>query len=182
MTNKQKGTKMSLRELEQDQIDQADLVFLNEITGKIGRMTEHVDNQVNILIGFASAIFLFTVNGYLTYHEYPMLVLAGFAAASICVGLIAIHPFRFLRKRGTVESIMYEKKITSCKAASEYEAILQETMASRDRIIHEYSIEIYNRHRYYYQPKRRMYALTRNLLMIGIALTVVAFIIDWLIK
>jgi len=55
-------------------------------------------------------------------------------------------------------------------------------MASRDRIIHEYSIEIYNRHRYYYQPKRRMYALTRNLLMIGIALTVVAFIIDWLIK
>ena len=182
MTNKQKGTKMSLRELEQDQIDQADLVFLNEITGKVGTMTEHIDNQVNILIGFASAIFLFTVNGYITYREYPMLVLTLFAAASICVGLVAIHPFRFLRKRGGVESIMYGKKITACKEPGEYEVILKETMASRDKLIHEYAIEIYNRHKYYYQPKRRLYALTRNILTLGIALTVVAFVIDWLIK
>lgn len=173
---------MSIKDLDERKADEADLAFLNEITGKIGTMTEHIDNQVNILIGISSAIFLFSVNGYISYSRYPILILAIFAAASTCVGLVAIHPFRFMRKRGSVESIMYGKKVTGCKDASEYEEILQETMDSRDKIIHEYSIEIYNRHKYYYQPKRRLYTLTRNVLMLGIILSIVTFVAEWLIN
>jgi hypothetical protein len=180
--NKQKGTKMSLEQLEERQIDQSDLEFLNEITGKVGNMSEHIDNQVNILIGFASAIFLFTINGYVTGQKYPILILAVFAAASICIGLVAIHPFRFLRRRGKIESIMSGKKITACKDASVYEAMLHEVMSTRDKIIHEYSIEIFNRHKYYYEPKRKLYTLTRNVLMAGILLGILTFVANWLIN
>jgi len=146
--------------------------ILTGIVDKTTKLIQHLDTQTNILIGISSAIFVFMTAG-LKYGSLntSLLVLGIFSATAALVGLFAIHPPRFMRKRGQKESVMYNKEIGSFQSHTTYKKKLEKVFGSRDEILNQYSMEIYNLAKYYYQPKRRIFKLSRNILLTGIILS-----------
>src|SRR3990167_7052656 len=144
----------------------ATIRFLNGILEKRDTFARHIDSQVQILIGLSSATFLFSGSN----------LLGTFAALAALVGLLAIHPPRFMRKRGQNESLMYNKKISSFASSSKYEEELRRVVGDQDALIKQYSIEIYNLSKYYYQPKRKLFRISRNLYFAGIGLSLTLLI------
>ena len=100
-----------------------------------------------------------------------------FAGASALVGLLAVHPPRFMRKRGQPESLLYKKKIESFSSPAEYEKAVLLAMKTPAKTREQYAIEIYNLCKYYYSPKRKLFHVSRKLLFVGIALSLVTFLI-----
>jgi len=157
----------------------ATIRFLNGILEKRDTFARHIDSQVQILIGLSSATFLFSGSNLLGKEpgvEIAWLVLGTFAALAALVGLLAIHPPRFMRKRGQNESLMYNKKISSFASSSKYEEELRRVVGDQDALIKQYSIEIYNLSKYYYQPKRKLFRISRNLYFAGIGLSLTLLI------
>ena len=58
-----------------------------------------------------------------------------------------------------------------------YTTAMVETVRSQAKVVEQCSVELYNISRYYYIPKRRLYRIARNLLMIGIIVALVAFVL-----
>jgi len=139
---------------------------------------QHIDRQTNILIGISSAIFLFTA-GWIQSGEAELflIILAIFAGLSSLAALFAIHPTRFMRKRGQEESLLYNKKIVSFEFAKDYGSQLDEISLDRDKMIEQYSLEIYNLYKYYYRPKRKLFNLSRNILICGVFVGLLVFVV-----
>lgn len=153
--------------------------FLEELIEKSYQFVLNLDSQTNILVGVSSAIFLFSVSRFLEVtQDVTFLVLAVFAAASALVGLFAIHPPRFMRKRGQEESLMYHKHIVGFRSPKEYARELLKVIGNKNRITEEFATEIYNVSKYYYRPKRKLFHLARNLLLLGILASAAAFIVQ----
>lgn len=142
------------------------------ILDKTTKLIQHLDTQTNILIGISSAIFVFMTAG-LKYGSLntSLLVLGVFSATAALVGLFAIHPPRFMRKKGQKESVMYNKAIGNFQSHTIYKKKLEKIFGSRDEILDQYAMEIYNLAKYYYQPKRKIFKLSRNILLTGIILS-----------
>ena len=163
------------------ELNACSIQFLDELLQKSYQFAQHLDTQTDILVGVSSAIFLFSLSRFLDAKgEIPFLILAVFTGLSSLVGLFAIHPPRFMRKRGQEESLMYHKHIMSFSSPAEYGRQLLSVIDDEDRIIKEYATEIYNVSKYYYRPKRRLFHVARNLLMTGILLGFVSFMIELL--
>ncbi len=92
------------------------------------------------------------------------------AGISALVALFAVHPPRFMRKRGQKESLLYNKNISSFSSFKEYAQEIKKVTTDKDAMIEQYAIEIYNLARYYYNPKRKLFHLSRNILIIGFIL------------
>lgn len=153
--------------------------FLEGIVQKHYSFSQHLDNQVNILVGVSTAIFLFSLSQFLDGHAgKPFLVLAITSGFTLLVGLFAIHPPAFMRKRGQEESISYNKKIAAYKSSKEYWKEVRRVIADKDEIVRQYATETYNVSKFYYRPKRKLFHLARNILVIGILATLLAFIIE----
>lgn len=151
--------------------------FSNGILDKTGKLIQHVDTQTNILIGISSAIFVFVASTMRNGQINLPLVLLGFFSAATCLcGLFAIHPPRFMRKKGQKESLMYTGEISRCKTDLEYCKKIKAVLENRDKVLMQYSKEIYNLSKYYYRPKRKIFKFSRNLLLIGIILSLLSIV------
>jgi len=160
--------------------DSVSFFFLSGILQKSGNFARHMDNQTNILVGLSFGIFILSVSQAITESELislPLLILAIFSLASALTALFAVIPPRIMRKRGQKESLFYNKEIASFKSSDHYEKELSKVCYDFNRIIHQYALELYNLSNYYYQPKRRLFKCSRNLLLLGIFLSLAAMII-----
>jgi hypothetical protein len=152
--------------------------FLNAVVDKTNTLIHQVDTQSNILISIGTAVFLFSANRYATDKYLYLLALSFFSSLSMVVGLFAVHPPRFMRKKSQKESMMYSKTITSYGNPSNYSKELSDIIGNRDKMIEQYSTELFNLCTYYYRPKRDLFKLSRNLLLTGIILGLLLFLAD----
>jgi hypothetical protein len=152
------------------------LVFLNGVLGKATEVILHFDIQTNILIGISTAISAFAVTN-IKNNGVVFSMLAIFSIISVVFGLYAVHPPKFLRKKGQRESLLYNKKISDFKNSTEYANELKKIIDDKDSLIDEYSNEIYNIYKYHYRPKRSLFKISRNFLIIGILFSILAAMI-----
>jgi hypothetical protein len=146
---------------------------------RASNFSQHIDTQTNILLGICMAIFTFSVARFAADGMNWMLgILGGFSSVAALVCLFAIHPPSFMRKRGQRESLMYNKKITGFESHLKYSGALDKLFGDEDSIIKEYSSEIYNIYKYYYQPKRKLFKAARTILISGIVVSLVFFILN----
>jgi len=163
-------------------VSSADVLILNSILQKIIDLVIHVDTQINIMMVFSSAIFLFSTaklydaNGRLPLYIITLVVFSGL---SIIVSLMAIHPPRFMRKKGQKESMFYHRRVQGFPSADQYVRELSEMFKNRKKVVSEYGREVYNLSKYYYRPKRELYKLARSLLIIGFFLSVVFLLLGY---
>ncbi|PIW75312.1 MAG: hypothetical protein CO002_02805 [Candidatus Portnoybacteria bacterium CG_4_8_14_3_um_filter_44_10] len=155
--------------------------FLINIEDKTRAMVQHLDTQTNILIGFSSALFLFSA-GMIVGNKpvATFYALAFFSAMAVIVGLFAIHPPRFMRKRGQNESIMYNKKIAGFSSCDEYKNELTNIIGNHEAVVEQYAREIYNLAAFYYRPKRKLFKTTRSILLAGVIISALLFFITTL--
>lgn len=157
------------------------LKFMVNIMDKSTSFTQHIDNQINILLGISTAIFVFSTSRIEGENSVVFFVLGLFSAVSALIGLTAIHPPQSMRKHGQRESIIYNKKINSFPSPVEYKKRLLKTVDDFDKMAEQYSIEIYNMYNFYYKPKRTLYKISRSILFAGIVLSVLSFIVQGII-
>jgi hypothetical protein len=153
--------------------------FLEGIVQKHYSFSQHLDNQVNILVGVSTAIFLFSLSQFLDDNAgKPFLVLAVTSGVTLFIGLFAIHPPAFMRKRGQEESISYNKKIASYTSSQDYWKELRNVIDDKEEIIRQYATEIYNVSKFYYRPKRKLFHVARTVLVVGILSTFASFLLE----
>lgn len=156
--------------------------FLNGILEKATVFVRHFDTQTNILVGVSSAIFLFvfSVAARQETVNTSLIVLGIFSGLSALLSLYAIHPPRFMRKKRQEESLMYNKKVASFPSYNEYKDALREVVKNREEILRQYSIEIYNLYKYYYHPKRKLFNAARNILILGVFISLLILLSSFL--
>ncbi len=150
------------------------LAFLNGVLRKTTSFVQHLDTQINILIGISLGIFIFSASRFPGENgdiSLAFLVLTIFSLLSTLVGLFAIHPPKWLRKRGQDESLMYNKKISNFSSSAEYGDELLNVMSSQEEIVRQYAVELYNISKYYYRPKRNLFHIARRVFLLGIAIS-----------
>jgi len=74
---------------------------------------------------------------------------------------------------------MYNKNIGNFHSPAIYQKQLEKIFESREAILKQYSMEIYNLAKYYYQPKRKIFKLSRNILLTGIILSLLISILSF---
>src|SRR5688572_30804746 len=117
--------------------------FLDTILEKSTVLSSRIDDQLNILLGLGTAIFIFSAAKIDFDSNYWWLILAIFSGLSTVAGLFAVHPPRFLSKVGQTESLMYNKYIArKFKNSKEYGAKLLETITNKEAIVHQYATEV----------------------------------------
>src|SRR3989338_3614752 len=81
-----------------------DRTLVQILTGVMEKATGFVrqfDTQTNVIVGFSTAVFIFAVSMVQNkVFVESFMVLAFFSILSALVGLYAIHPPRFMRKKG----------------------------------------------------------------------------------
>ncbi len=160
-------------------MDKNESRYLTSMLDRANAFVQHLDTQINILLGVCLAIFLYSVGRFIEDRNAIYLLILGiFAGISALICLLAVHPHRFMRKRGQSESLMYNKKIIGFKSALEYSKKLEKTLEDREFLIKEYSTEIYNLYKHYYRPKRKLFNLARNILVDGIILGLLVFLVS----
>ncbi|OHA62824.1 MAG: hypothetical protein A3E07_01765 [Candidatus Wildermuthbacteria bacterium RIFCSPHIGHO2_12_FULL_45_9] len=156
--------------------------FLDGLLSRAYDFAQHLDNQTSILVGVSSAIFVFSLSLVVEQQgSFPFLILGIFAGCAALVGLFAVHPPKFMRKRGQEESLMYNKSIAGFASSSEYGEALEKIVDDKRAVIHEYAKEIYNVSKFYYRPKRKLFHLSRNILLIGIIVSLFVFLLSVLL-
>ncbi len=166
-----------MNETEKEFEDEAVVHFLASAIDKTNTMVQHIDDQINILIGIGIAAFVFSTTKLDSSNNKIVFAVIGISAAlSAIVGLFAIHPPRFMRKKGQKESIIFPSQIAQMNNVDDYIAKMKDTSVSIPRIIEECSRELYNMSKYYYAPKRQLYRWSRNLFLTGIALSLAVYI------
>jgi hypothetical protein len=160
--------------MDDDRID-----FLDAGMKKATEFVRHFDTQTNTVVGISSAIFIFSATRLVGASEisYVFLSLATFSGLSALTALYAIHPPKFMRKRGQEESLIYNGSAVRYTTPDEYyDAIISKTQTPDD-IVKQMSLEIYNLYRYYYRPKRKLFKISRLLLIVGITLALVSLLL-----
>jgi len=150
---------------------------LNEIMSKTSLFIRHFDTQVQILTGISSGLFLFSASQCIQKYNLIFIILSIASGLSAMIGLYAIHPPRWMRKQRQEESLFYNKKVAGFHNGVEYEKELSSALSDYKELFHQYSTEIYNMYKYYYRPKRELFNLSRNVLVIGVFGAILALII-----
>jgi hypothetical protein len=156
----------------------ATIRFLSSIQEKTSSFVQHLDMQANVIIGISMAVFAVSFSRISAGDEsVAPYILSVCSALSAIAGLYAVHPPKFMRKRGQSESLLYNKSITETKSAENYQKQLESVIGNSDEIVRQYALEIYNMAAYYYRPKRDLFKLSRNLFLIGIVLGLLSLFI-----
>lgn len=162
-----------------EELTESSLQFLDGLLSRAYDFAQHLDNQTSILVGVSSAIFVFSLSLVVEQNgSRPFLILGIFAGCAALVGLFAVHPPKFMRKRGQEESLMYNKSIASFASSADYGDALEKIVDDKNAVIHEYAKEIYNVSKFYYRPKRKLFHLSRNILLAGIVLSLCVFLLS----
>lgn len=159
--------------IEMDGID-----FLNSILEKSTALSSRIDDQLNILLGLGIAVFIFATSKMSSAENYYWIILAICSGLSVVVELFAIHPPKFMAKRGQNESLIYNKNITEKFSDSRaYAQELLKSMETYEGIVGQYAMEIYNVYKFYYGPKRMLFKISRFLLIAGMVLSFILFLL-----
>lgn len=154
------------------------LRFFDGIVNRAAAFVKHFDAQTNILIGIGVAVIGFSVSNISKDQSVlEFSILAIFGMSSVFCALYAIHPPKFMRKKGQQESLFYNKKICSFKSSKEYGESIKEMLSNKEMLIDNYSTEIYNIYKYFYRPKRKLFKISRDLLLSGILISFVVYIL-----
>jgi len=167
---------------ESKEISQAELEFLEGILQRNHSFAQQLDTYADIMIALSTAIFIFSFSQLRADYALFWVVLGLTGGIVTIVALLMIKPPAVLRKKGQVESIMFKTKIASFGSAREYEDSLTKTLRDRQGTIEQYSREIYNVTKYYYEPKKFLFRIARNVLLLGIVLTIVLFAVESLVQ
>ena len=154
--------------------------FIEDTQWKASSLVRDFDVQTNIIVVLSSAIFGFSITEIATgpRFELALAVLGFFSGLASIFALYTLHPPRFMRKRGQEESMMYNKKIVEFPSHKEYNSAVQELIKDKEKIIEQYSLETFNIYKYYYRPKRRLFNISRDLLIVGAILAFVFFLFE----
>lgn len=155
-----------------------DVFVLNEILHKINGNTEHIDIQINNLVILSSALFAFSATGFLSSNSavhFYLLILALFSSLAAITGLFALNPPAFLDQRGQKGSKFYTHGIANYKSPEEYSEAIKTMLADKKKTVEQYALEIYNLSKFSYLPKRNLFNLSKNLLIVGFFLSFVLF-------
>lgn len=153
--------------------------FLNYIANKVTTLIAAIDTQVNILVGTSAAIFVFATSRVAGENtSFSSLILSIFAGLATIICLLAVHPPRIFRGRQGAEGLMNIHGIEKYADEAAYAKELKKVVEDKDKIVDQYSFEIYKRAKYYYRPKRRLYRLARNILLLGIIFGLLGYLID----
>ncbi len=150
-----------------------DLEYLKSTLDRVVSFSEHLDTHISVLIGFSSAIFLFSLSQISSRLNLVYLVMAIFSAAASIIAIFAIRPFRSMRKRGQAESILYRKNIVGFDDPRTFARMLPRVIDDRKYGYQQFGIEIYNMLKYYYQPKKYLFYLARKVFLLGLCLSLV---------
>lgn len=157
--------------------------FLKGLVEKEVSFTHHLDSQTHILIGISTALFFLSLASFQDgKNELSLLIIGVFSAFSTLLGLLSIHPPRFMRKQGQEESIMFSKNIAQYPSAEDYAKDLTKVVTDHQKIVEQFGKELYNLAKYYYRPKRVLYRYSRNLLLFGIGLGLFTFLVEIIFK
>ena len=151
--------------------------FLNSILEKSTVLSSRIDDQLNILLGLGTAVFIFSASRIESAGDYWWMALTFFSGLSLVIGLFAVHPPRLITKVGQSESLMYNKHIAKkFKNSEEYAAKLLEIIDRKEAIVQQYATEVYNVYKYYYGPKRQLFKFSRLILATGIVTAFLLFV------
>lgn len=164
-----------------------DIIDMGHILEKTIIQTQHIDEQINILIGINSAIFIYSTTKLDTNSALVFFVLGIASVSSLIVGLIAIHPPEFLRKKNKqndhqIESLIKNRTIGNFSSSFQYGEALIKTLKEPEKVIQEYAGQIYSISKYYYRPKRDMFKLARNIMLSGMIISAILFLYISFIK
>jgi len=155
------------------------IFFLSGALQKAENFARHMDNQISILVGLSSGLFILSVSQIKPENNdifFPLLLFVPFSLTSALLAIFALIPPRFMRKKGQKESLFYNKEIISLDSAKQYAKELKEVVGDFDKILDQYALEIYNICRYYYRPKRRLFKISRQILCVGVFLSLLALL------
>jgi hypothetical protein len=156
--------------------DEALIDFFNGALENAYSFVHHFDTQTNILVGISTAVVAIAASGVREQHSlFAFLVLGAFSSISVILGLYAIHPPRFMRKKNQRESVFYNKHIIEYGSPEQFADELTRTLKDKHELVAQYTREMHNLFKYYYRPKRTMFKLSRNALMIGIILSTLIY-------
>lgn len=155
--------------------------LLGMILNKTDGFVRHLDAQTNILLGINSAVFVFSASQIKNNGDWSIffIVVYLFSSAASLISLMAIHPPKFMRKRNQKESLMYNKKVAHMKSSHDYAKKIEAMLKSEDEMREQFAIEIYNLCKFYYRPKRKLFNLSRNVLLSGILAGILAFVANF---
>lgn len=153
--------------------------ILNGILQKMYSHAYQIDTQTNIIVALSSAIFIFSAQRVVSdgnqFHAY-LLILALASSVAAIIGLLALNPPSYMRKKGQKESIIYHRDIASLEDWEEYHKRLQSMLDNgEEETVKQYAIEIYNLSKYSYLPKRKLFNKARDILVYGFLISFVLF-------
>ena len=105
-------------------------------------------------------------------------LIAFFSALSAIVSLIAIRPPARMVLKGQKQSLLYTQKISDFSSAKKYAKELREILKCDEDIFNQYATEIYNLSKYYYRPKRKLFAVARNIFLFGVIFSLIVLFIE----
>ncbi len=161
------------RKKEKDYVEkdlQAVVAFLDGLSSKIIERTRNIDTQSNILVGLGTGIFILAINEIMSTNHFhvTLTLVAFFSALTAIIALCSIRPPGIMVKRGQEQSLLFTQKIADFPSAKKYSLELKKILKRDEEIFHQYSIEIYNLSKYYYRPKRKLFAIARNVFLLGV--------------
>jgi len=150
--------------------------ILTNMMNKMVQDNSTLDNEINILLGLNSAIFVFTATQIERNPDSAaILTILIFSAIASLSALLAIHPPKIFRRSTDERSLLSPDKIMSMDSFSRYKNELETTFADREKIIEEYALTIWNFSRYR-KSKRVLFNISRNVLFLGISLSLFALL------
>lgn len=162
------------------------VLLLNAILQKISLYTQHLDIQSNMTIVLSSAVLIFSASKLSQQNasnlSWSLLILCMFSAISAILGLFAINPPHFMRKKGQKESLFYHSAIAKYDSPEYYFENFYKMMKSEKEYIKEATKEIYNLSRFSYLPKRTLSDMARTVLIAGFILSFLAFVLHTFIR
>ena len=170
-------------EFDQQKVDAKELentlTLLDSILQKATSTMIHFDTQTNILIGITIAISALALSHIDNeQNSLVFIVMSFFSMLSTFICLYAVHPPKRMTKRGQKESLFYNKNIIEFGTPAVYAKELNILSHSKDKIIEQYALDIYNIYKYHCGPKRRLFNIGRNVLFFGIFVTAGTYVLQ----
>lgn len=143
------------------------------IMNKSVQSVRHFDSQANILIGISMAVFAFSATQIKSSGDNTVFgILAFFAGLSAIVSIYSIYPPR--NKKNKEHNLISNGNIVNFDSSEDYANKLLETLKDRDKTVKNVASYIFGIYKFYYIPKRKLFLLARNILVLGIILASIA--------
>lgn len=145
------------------------------IMNKSVQSVRHFDTQANILIGISMAIFAFSATQINNSNDSLVFyILAFFSGVSAMISIYSIYPPKLRKNREN--NLIANGSIVNFDSSKEYAKKLLETLKDRDETVENVASYIFGIYKHYYIPKRKLFLLARNILVLGIITSFIALL------